>query len=344
METKLIIHKRPGGQSQARLTEAEGTDRSTNHVEIAEKLIVAGLVFAAVFWIFQSIVDVALFHEGSLIEQIVTPGLRDIWLRTLVICTLVMFGVYARSIVTQYKKAEEKIRKQAKKIRASSLNSITSLVYALEAKDKYTSGHSQRVTEMATAIARELGMPQDEVEKIRLAGLVHDIGKIGVRESVLNKADKLTDEDYRHVKSHCELGERILKPIVEDEEILKMVRHHHERYDGNGYPDGLSAQQIPKGARILAVADAYTDMSGERTGEEKLSRGARILAVADAYDAMTSDRPYREAMTSEDACTELETCKGKQFDPAVVDAFLRVVDRSRVSLKLVSCAAVEGQS
>lgn len=221
----------------------------------------------------------------------------------------------------------EKVEEQTKKIRESFLNSITSLAYALEAKDKYTSGHSQRVTEIAIAIAQELGMPEDKIEKIRLAGLVHDIGKIGVRESVLHKPGRLTDEEYQHVTSHSEIGERILSPIIEDEEILKMVRHHHERYDGSGYPDGLSAEQIPRGARILAVADAYTNISGDQTGKEKLSQGARILAVADAYDAMTSDRPYRNAMSPEVACAELEKGKGKQFDPVIVDAFLKVAHR-----------------
>jgi len=192
---------------------------------------------------------------------------------------------------------EQKVEEQAKKIRVSFLSAITALAYALEAKDKYTSGHSQRVAEVSVAIAKELGMPQDSIDKIRLAGLVHDIGKIGVKESILNKAGKLTDEEYQHIKSHCEAGEHILIPIVEDEEILKTVRHHHERYDGRGYPDGLSGEQIPLGARILAVADAY--------------------------DAMTSERPYREAMSDETACIEIERCKGIQFDPRVVDAFLR---------------------
>ena len=195
---------------------------------------------------------------------------------------------------------EEKVEQQTDKIRSSFLNSITSLAYALEAKDKYTSGHSQRVAEMAVATAREMGMPQDKVEKIRLAGLVHDIGKIGVRESVLNKAGKLTDDEYHEIISHCEIGERILSPILEDEEMLKMVRHHHERYDGMGYPDGLSGKRIPEAARVLAVADAY--------------------------DAMTSDRPYRAAMSSEMANAELEEGKGKQFDPVVVDAFLKIIE------------------
>lgn len=218
---------------------------------------------------------------------------------------------------------EQKVEEQTEKIRTTFLNSITSLAYALEAKDRYTSGHSQRVTEMSVAIAQELGMPEDEVERIRLAGMLHDVGKIGVRESVLNKRGKLTDEEYRHIMAHSEIGERILSPVVEDEEVLKMVRHHHERYDGTGYPDGLSGVEIPGGARILAVAEAYTNISANPEEEEKLSQGATILAVADAYDAMTSDRPYRPAMRPQDACAELERGKGKQFDPEVVDLFLR---------------------
>jgi len=193
---------------------------------------------------------------------------------------------------------EQKVEEQAKKIRASFLNAVTALAYALEAKDKYTSGHSQRVAEMSTATARQLGLPQDAINKIELAGHVHDIGKIGVRESVLNKLRKLTDEEFQHIRYHCEIGQHILAPIVEDDEVLKMVRHHHERYDGTGYPDGLSGKQIPLGARILAVADTF--------------------------DAMTSERTYRKAMSAEMACTEIECGKGTQFDPEVADAFLKV--------------------
>ena len=192
---------------------------------------------------------------------------------------------------------EQKVETQARKIRASFLGAITALAYALEAKDTYTSGHSQRVAEISVAIAKELGLPQHSVERIRQAGLIHDIGKIGVRESVLNKPDRLTDEEFQHVKYHCEMGEHILTPIVEDEEILKMVRHHHEHYNGTGYPDGLKYEHIPLGARILAVADTY--------------------------DAMTSKRPYREAMSDETACAEIERGKHTQFDPEVADAFLK---------------------
>ena len=192
---------------------------------------------------------------------------------------------------------EQKVEAQASRIRASFLSAVTALVYALEAKDEYTSGHSQRVAEVSVAIARELGLQRDNIEKIRLAGLIHDIGKIGMRESILNKPAGLTEEEFQHIKYHPEIGERILNPIVDDEEILMMVRHHHERYDGNGYPDRLSGEQIPLGARILTVADSY--------------------------DAMTSERPYRKAMSVEFACAEVERFKGTQFDPRVADAFLR---------------------
>jgi putative two-component system response regulator len=193
---------------------------------------------------------------------------------------------------------EQKVGEQAQKIRASFFNAITALAYALEAKDVYTSGHSQRVTELSVAIAERLGLPEESIEKIRLAGLVHDIGKIGVREAVLNKPGSLSEEEFKHVRLHSETGEHILKPIVDDGDILKAVRHHHERYDGAGYPDGLKGEQIPQLARIIAVADTF--------------------------DAMTSERPYRKALTKEEACAEVERCRGTQFDPEAADAFLEV--------------------
>jgi len=206
---------------------------------------------------------------------------------------------------------EQKVGEQAQKIRASFLNAITALVYALEAKDKYTSGHSQRVAEISVAIATELGLPRQDIEKIRLAGLIHDIGKIGVRESVLNKPARVTADEYQHILSHCDIGEHILTPIVEDEQILTAVRHHHERYDGTGYPDRLSGSQIPLGAKILAVADTY--------------------------DAIISGRPYREAVSIQTACDEIQRHKGTQFDPEVVDAFLRL----RKSANLVDISISE---
>ena len=197
---------------------------------------------------------------------------------------------------------EDRVAEQAKKIRASFLSAITALAHALEAKDEYTGGHSQRVADISVAIAEEMRLPQESIERIKLAGLVHDIGKIGVRESVLNKPGSLTDEEVQHIQKHTETGEHILAPIADDEEILSWVRSHHERYDGSGYPNCLKADQIPLCARILAVSDAY--------------------------EAMTSERPYREAMSDKTACIEMERGKETQFDPRVVDAFLRSKDGS----------------
>ena len=199
---------------------------------------------------------------------------------------------------------EEKVARQAEKIRTSFLSAIATLSHALEAKDKYTSGHSQRVADIAVAIARMMGLPEEDVEKIRLSGLVHDVGKIGVGESVLNKPSRLTDEEFQHVQKHPEIGEHILAPIAGDEEILRLVRSHHERYNGSGYPDRLRDTQIPLGARILAVADAY--------------------------EAMTSERPYRPAMPIKEATDEIQRCAGTQFDPVVVTAFFKAVTAGMV--------------
>lgn len=197
---------------------------------------------------------------------------------------------------------EQRVKEQADKIKESFLNSVRSLIYALEAKDIYTSGHSQRVTDMAVEIAQAMGLDEAQLEKIRLAGILHDVGKIGVPESILNKPDRLEKYEYDIVKTHSELGERILGSVITDKEVLQAIRHHHERYDGGGYPDGLSGDNIP--------------------------RAAKILAVVDAYDAMTSDRPYRKAVPHSQALIELEKGCGTQFDPEVVTVFLtRVVSK-----------------
>ncbi|MDD4923239.1 MAG: response regulator [Dehalococcoidales bacterium] len=193
---------------------------------------------------------------------------------------------------------EEKVKVQADKIRDSFMNAVTALALALDAKDEYTSGHSGRVSEISVIIAKELGMHDSTLENIRLAGLIHDIGKIGVKEAVLNKPGKLTPEEFEHIKTHPAIGERILKPIVEEQDILDMVRLHHERFDGRGYPDGLSGERIPLGAAIMALADAF--------------------------DAMTSDRPYRKSLGNTVAVEEIKKGSGTQFVPDVVEAFLRV--------------------
>lgn len=210
---------------------------------------------------------------------------------------------------------ERKVAEQTNRIRQSFLNAITSLANALDAKDKYTHGHSQRVTETAVAIAAEMGITPNAIEKIELAGLLHDIGKIGLSEAILNKPGKLSEEELMLVRLHPEIGERILKPLIEDEEILELIRHHHECYDGSGYPDGLSGAPPVEEKGESASAKV-----------KSLSLGAMALTLADAFDAMTSNRPYRKSMSIEAACAELERCKGKQFCPDVVDAFIRLLN------------------
>lgn len=193
---------------------------------------------------------------------------------------------------------EQKVEEQTELIRDTFLGAVMSLAEALDAKDRYTNGHSKRVTEIAVTLASEMELSQEMVDKIRLASLVHDIGKIGVPEEILLKKGKLTNEEFDLIKEHSVAGEKILKPIIKDREVLAMVRFHHEKYAGGGYPEGIEGEAIPLGARIMAVADAY--------------------------DAMTSSRPYRAALSPEKARSQLLANRGSQFDPALVDLFVRV--------------------
>lgn len=176
------------------------------------------------------------------------------------------------------------------------VNTLKSLVVSIEARDSYTKQHSERVTHYALEIAKVMELSEDDVDVIRFGGYLHDIGKIGVKDTVLLKPGKLTDEEFEEIKQHSIIGDNILKPIKFFPKERDMIRHHHERYDGRGYPDGLAGNEIPLTARILAVADTY--------------------------DAMTSTRPYRKALEHSVAIEELIRCSGKQFDPDVVSAFL----------------------
>jgi putative nucleotidyltransferase with HDIG domain len=198
---------------------------------------------------------------------------------------------------------EQRVAAQARRLEELFLAGIQALAEALELKDPYTRGHSVRVSAYSGAIARALGLDAETVRQIELGGHLHDIGKIGVREDVLNKPGKLTDEEYRHIMTHPVLGWRILAPLMADAPIaLNVVRSHHERIDGRGVPDRLRADEIPLEARIVAVADAF--------------------------DAMLSGRPYRgDEMHLAEALAELEEHSGTQFDADVVRATLDAVRR-----------------
>lgn len=181
---------------------------------------------------------------------------------------------------------------------------IKAFVQAIEAKDSYTRGHSENVAEYAIAIAIKMNLPSDQIEMLRTAALLHDIGKIGIKEEVLNKPGRLTPEEYDHIKEHPIISSQIINHIPMLEEAGVIIRHHHERYDGNGYPDGIKGEVIPLGSRILAVADTF--------------------------DAMTSNRTYRNATPVETAKGELLRNAGTQFDPQIVNAFVELLDSNEL--------------
>jgi len=204
-----------------------------------------------------------------------------------------------------HERLEEKVAFQARRIEDLFLASIQSLADSLEVRDTYTHGHSIRVSRYSTLIARELHMAEATVRQVELGGRVHDVGKIGVREAVLNKAGPLTEDEYQHIMEHPMVGWRILQPLlVEHPVALNIVRNHHERWDGRGLPDRLQAESIPFEARIAAVADTF--------------------------DAMTSRRPYRPDLPVDATVRELQRCRGTQFDPQVVEAFTALIGRGEI--------------
>ena len=201
---------------------------------------------------------------------------------------------------------EQRVAAQARRLEELFLASLQSLAQALEVKDPYTRGHSIRVSNYSVVLARELGLDGEMLRQVELGGHVHDIGKIGVREEVLNKPGKLTEREYEHIMTHPVVGWRILAPLLADTPAaLNIVRSHHERFDGRGVPDRLAGSAIPLEARIAACADAF--------------------------DAMTSDRPYRpDGLRVDDAIAEIVRCSGTQFDPVVVAALVRAAEAKRL--------------
>lgn len=197
-----------------------------------------------------------------------------------------------------YNQAANSVRASGERLESAYLQFVGSLANALDARDPYTAGHSRRVSELSCAVAVALGLRDDEVEKIRIGALLHDIGKIGVSDSVLRKPGRLTEEEFSLVKQHPVIGKRILEGVQGFAPYLNAVELHHENWDGSGYPKRLVAEETP------------TD--------------ARIIHVADAYDAMTTDRSYRHGMTHEKAISILKEFAGIQFDPRIVEAFVQL--------------------
>jgi len=214
----------------------------------------------------------------------------------------------------EIQKAIEEVRRQASANKELFLGSIRMLANAIDEKDVYTRGHSERVAWYSAAMAKHMGMSAEEVEKVHLSGIIHDVGKIGIEDKILRKPAALTEEEYEIMKQHPRKGEHILEAVPALKAMAGDGLMHHENWDGSGYPDGLKAEQIP----LLG----------------------RIVAVADAFDAMTTDRPYSKAMTFEAALARLRFLAGKKFDGACVDAIERASAAGELTTAKARRAAV----
>ena len=222
---------------------------------------------------------------------------------------LIESGVKAISQMQEIKAINQKLTATYAELEKAYLESIETLRYTVEAKDTYTRGHSDRVSEYSYLIGKYLGLSENDLKKLKLGGLFHDIGKIGVPDSILLKTDKLTDDEYSEVKNHPSIGAHILSNATMFKDIIPIVKHHHERFDGRGYPSKLAGEDIP-----------YL---------------ARITAVADTFDAMTSKRAYRDPLSLDIVKSEFENNKGTQFDPHIADIFLDILNNHYDEIKKI---------
>ncbi len=189
-------------------------------------------------------------------------------------------------------------------VKATFVSTAAALAEAIEKRDPYTGGHVRRVVEICLTVGEELGLSLEETEMLQLAAILHDVGKIGIRDGILQKCGPLTAEEAAHIREHPQLGAEILAHVKQLDAVIPAVRHHQERYDGLGYPDGLKGEEIPLASRIIAASDAF--------------------------DAMTTDRPYRTRLSDEAAVKEIQRCAGTQFDPKVTEAFMAAFRAGRI--------------
>ncbi|MGN7469369.1 HD-GYP domain-containing protein [Brevibacillus sp. SAFN-007a] len=210
--------------------------------------------------------------------------------------------VFVLSVVfRQYYDSLNKLQQKVEEIQAFNHNFLTTMAASIDARDHYTSGHSQRVAYWGKELAKEIGLPEDKVEEVYFGGILHDIGKIGIPDEILNKKGKLTAEEYDQIKQHTVIGYEIILQAGMFSELLPAIRSHHERMDGKGYPDGLKGDEIPLMAKILAVSDSF--------------------------DAMVGDRPYRKGLPVEEALQEIRRGAGTQFDPKLAELFIMIIQR-----------------
>ena len=220
---------------------------------------------------------------------------------------LIESGIKSVEQMNEIKKINNKLSETYNKLEQAYMESIQTVRYTVEAKDTYTRGHSDRVSELSVLIGQKLKLSEDDIKRLRVGGLFHDVGKIGVPDSILQKNERLTDDEYSEIKNHPTIGAHILSTASIFQDILPIVKHHHERYDGKGYPGNLQKEEIP-----------YL---------------ARIAAIADAFDAMTSRRVYRDSLPIDIVISEFEKNKGTQFDPELADVFLDILRNDSDSIK-----------
>ena len=262
-----------------------------------------------------AIVMLTAVNDAPTATDALTHGALDYLMKPIELSdleTAVKRALHKRDLIVQQRAVERMVREEVvlrtselerekAALRDLTVSVAETLINAMEAKDQYLLGHSQRVAEFAASIASQLGLSEDTVEHVRIAGRLHDVGKIGIRESVLNKPGSLTPQEFEHIKDHVRIGMEILEPLGHLGVALDFVHDHHEHFDGGGYPRGLAGDQI--------------------------TIGGRILAAADAFDALTSKRAYREPMTPEQTVEFLSKHVGKLLDPIVYEAMRVLVER-----------------
>ncbi|MCI6653682.1 MAG: response regulator [Clostridium sp.] len=244
--------------------------------------------------------EVRSFKEGAQ-DFIAKPFVPEIMIQR--VRRVIQLDKLQKNLQDEIDKQTRKAEEKKKQFQRLSIQVMQSLAGAIDAKDRYTKGHSQRVAMYSREIAGRYGYDEEKQEDVYFAGMLHDIGKIGIPNEIINKTGKLTDEEYEILKTHPSIGGDILSNISEIPNIAIGARWHHERYDGKGYPDGLRGKDIPELARIIGVADAY--------------------------DAMTSKRSYRDVLSQEIVRLEIEKGKGTQFDPVFAEIMLEMIDEDK---------------